>query len=1175
MLAASLTSHATTNITMTIIQGGGKNWDDINFWNDPPTNRGAADIVYNLGSNNVTFEIRPGARMRTPAAAANTTPIYGAPTSGNYLYATFPGQLLTVDGNGVFVNPNSAGQAPYFAQTSEIRTKMIQSGTTVGTVFFPHLVLNGGQIDTGSDGEGIIDGVIDVQAKSTFYKDANQTVYDGSNFKIMAQLIGSGDLVINFWRYRGNSGSGGGINIVPFILANSNNTFSGQWFINGGVVLGQAPNSLGTNNIYIGNAPSTVPFDLSPVSQSVAGGLQTLYDINNPHGNLVISGNGQMYLSQNDTFQSVIVAGHALSAGVHTAAELSSAYPNNFPATWGGTNLLGQFTGWTELLNSSDPSQVTGAESLTNATGSITVLVQAQNTTPLAIVTPPANARVLTNQTATFTVVFTGPATTIQWYSNNVAIADATNSSYTTPPVTASYNNTAYRVVLANNVNTVNASATLTIGNLVLSSGFLLEEMWSGAQYTRAGITDALNYGTNNPPDSTTYLNAFDTGIGLAQLNYVDRVSGYFIPPVTTNYVFFLAADDDTDLYLSTTTDRADEMLIAQETVWSPPDSYLTAGGASDLTLKRSDTFSPDGGATVPFAAGIPLTAGNRYYFEAIHHQGTGGDNVAVTYKMGTTAPDPLDGSASLLIGNQISAYAIDGSTLTITSPPKSGTLLEGNKTNLTVGVSYVSFSSTNVAYQWQRSGTNLPGATRSSYQTPILTSAADNPAQYRVIATIPGIPAVTSAVATITVVQDTQPPFLVEVPGTLSDTNGNSEIGLVFNKPITAATATNPANYSLSGGSITDIRLLTNGAGLDSTRQAVVVATTNLTQGTAYTLTVGGIKDNFNNTMPPTSFTVTPSRFTRVTIGRTDFYENPFGSPTIYPVLPADAVAVGTHGFNLNNAGQSFTGVDDDFTFVYEVKSNDFDVIVQVPYQDPSSQTACAGLMAREAIEDPGATRLNANGAYRFQSIEALPTTYYTGAHADSGDRIKEATRLVVNANLSDRNNGLNTVIPLPGPYPNVWFRLKRTVTDVSDSFAMYMGTNGVNWNIAGGQDNSGQGLPAQMYVGVFYAAKIDQMNGTPGSFPLAQDFGARFRNYGDFGFVPTAVRIQNVRSSGGNIRFDIPSQQGVTYIVEYRNSLTSGSWQTLTTLPGSGGTLTVADPAGITMRFYRVRAQ
>jgi len=80
--------------------------------------------------------------------------------------------------------------------------------------------------------------------------------------------------------------------------------------------LGSGTNSLGPNDITVG----------------ATGALETLYDVNNPNGSLTLD--GQMFLHQNDTFKSVIVAGTPLAAGTYTWAQLNSTYPANFPATW-------------------------------------------------------------------------------------------------------------------------------------------------------------------------------------------------------------------------------------------------------------------------------------------------------------------------------------------------------------------------------------------------------------------------------------------------------------------------------------------------------------------------------------------------------------------------------------------------------------------------------------------------------------------------------------------------------------------------------------------------------------------------------------------------------------------------------------------------------------------------
>jgi hypothetical protein len=66
----------------------------------------------------------------------------------------------------------------------------------------------------------------------------------------------------------------------------------------------------------------------------------------------------------------------------------------------------------------------------------------------------------------------------------------------------------------------------------------------------------------------------------------------------------------------------------------------------------------------------------------------------------------------------------------------------------------------------------------------------------------------------------------------------------------------------------------------------------------------------------------------------------------------------------------------------------------------------------------------------------------------------------------------------------------------------------------------------------------------------------------------------ISALTASGG-IRMSIPTQAGVQYQVEYKNSLDEPTWQPLTTLLGDGTVMTVTDPEPADlMRFYRVRA-
>ncbi len=175
--------------------------------------------------------------------------------------------------------------------------------------------------------------------------------------------------------------------------------------------------------------------------------------------------------------------------------------------------------------------------------------------------------------------------------------------------------------------------------------------------------------------------------------------------------------------------------------------SWLSSSGASVLSDKRSDTFSGAGSFNGGAPGVIHLVAGQAYYIEADHREGTGGDHIEVTFKIGTS-PDPLNSTAPLLTGPLISANAIDGGTLSITNAPQSVTVTNGGTATFSVGIQS---SSTSIRYQWQRNEADIAGATQSSYTTPAATSA-DNQARYRVVVTIPGAASVTSAAATLTV---------------------------------------------------------------------------------------------------------------------------------------------------------------------------------------------------------------------------------------------------------------------------------------------------------------------------------------------------------------------------------------------------------------------------------------
>ncbi|HEX3800332.1 MAG TPA: immunoglobulin domain-containing protein [Verrucomicrobiae bacterium] len=270
-----------TNLTLDfggtpVQQPQGSDWNTPTNWSDG--NPASVSAFSNPGS---TYEVVPGARLRNPATN---------------LVSTFPGGLLTIDGDGVFVNGPGVG-----ATTAELRFKH----PAVANINFPKLVMNGGQIDNGDNGTAIVGGEMDILASTAIYTDSTAGV--DRPIQIDSFLTGTGTITYQAFdaTFQGN------LNVTC-----SSNTYSGQWNVLQGVLLGSGANSLGTNSITLANTAA----------------LETTYDIHSPSADLVV--NGQVFLHQNDTFNTLTVNGVSVASGTYTFAQLNTAYPTNFPAAW-------------------------------------------------------------------------------------------------------------------------------------------------------------------------------------------------------------------------------------------------------------------------------------------------------------------------------------------------------------------------------------------------------------------------------------------------------------------------------------------------------------------------------------------------------------------------------------------------------------------------------------------------------------------------------------------------------------------------------------------------------------------------------------------------------------------------------------------------------------------------
>jgi len=153
-------------------------------------------------------------------------------------------------------------------------------------------------------------------------------------------------------------------------------------------------------------------------------------------------------------------------------------------------------------------------------------------------------------------------------------------------------------------------------------TGTIMREVWEGIGGT--SVSDLT--GNANFPDNPSYgdlVTLFETPTDFAD-NFGSRVSGWLHPETSGDYTFWIATDDGSELWLSTSDDPADAVLIAFEDSWTGSRSWQEGNEKS---------------------APISLTGGEKYYIMAMYKEGGGGDNLAVAWE-GPDCParDVIDG---------------------------------------------------------------------------------------------------------------------------------------------------------------------------------------------------------------------------------------------------------------------------------------------------------------------------------------------------------------------------------------------------------------------------------------------------------------------------------------------------------------------------------------------------
>ena len=315
------------------------------------------------------------------------------------------------------------------------------------------------------------------------------------------------------------------------------------------------------------------------------------------------------------------------------------------------------------------------------------------------------------------------------------------------------------------------------------------------------GLLNDPNFPDN--PSIVDVVSEFETPGGVGDF-YGQRVRGFIQAPQTGNYIFWISSDDQSQLYLGSDEQPATRRLIAEVLNW---------------TDSREWDAEPN-----QRSAPIPLEAGRRYYIEALHVEGSGGDHLAVRWQLPDgTIEEPIPGSRLYveLIPPQIARQ------------PSNISATEGESATFTVQLANLG----PVHAQWFRNGIEIPNATNLTLILPIV-SVADNGGRFQVQLKNQFAPSgILSTAAFLTVNADMTPPSLVAAQAA----GENNLVAVTFSEPLEVASALSILNYRIEPG-VQVLSAAVNGDG-----RTIILRTSPLTFGGAYELIVKGLRDRAN----------------------------------------------------------------------------------------------------------------------------------------------------------------------------------------------------------------------------------------------------------------------------------------------------------------------------------------
>jgi hypothetical protein len=331
--------------------------------------------------------------------------------------------------------------------------------------------------------------------------------------------------------------------------------------------------------------------------------------------------------------------------------------------------------------------------------------------------------------------------------TNFVVVRLTTSTQPQNTPLTLTVNATNVKDLFNNSLN----PATANFRTFEFRTGVVLYKRWNNINSLQTLTNEPTNLDSPTVIETRTMV---ETGGDFVD-NFTAQMKGYFIPATSGEYVFYGAADDNMLMFLSTDDDPANAHLILADVGWQNNREWTGIGSASttgngvDVAYvyrrgqvndadpfgpwvgpfeNRSDQFLTSARYSSTFTAYTPwptvdgngnaqitLQAGERYYFEVFHQEGTGGDRAQVTFKAPGETADPANGDASRMTGNLIGAV-VDVSSFppVITQAPTNSYIYNKGDT-LTFSVTADNPAQGDLTYQWYLNKKAIEGATSAT----------------------------------------------------------------------------------------------------------------------------------------------------------------------------------------------------------------------------------------------------------------------------------------------------------------------------------------------------------------------------------------------------------------------------------------------------------------------------